>query len=747
MPGDLGAGRTGCLLERTGSRICNVFERKEKEIVMKKILIFLLALASCSKELGTTPTANDGRIHIVAGVDGSKTRAIADASTGLTGASFVIVESATTPASFAGGTVYTGDVAATSGEVTFTSNPAPTYNLNDQNAWLAAYAPGGALTNDAIEWTIDGKTDILVTNTIWDAGKYSAPVTTGLNFNHLLTRIEVKVQAEPGAALGAVQDAWGEITKIEFVDAPEKMKYDLSDIPTVTTSGNANVPLLKDYDGTAFVQTAIPANGAAEMVGVAMLAPVTPTATESFKLKITTAKPVTAEILVSLDGSKAAMTAGHTHTVALTFKANAKEIEVATSTIDGWGTGASGDSDVEVPVVPVVGNYVYDDGSFSKRLDAAKTPVGVVFWVNPDDADNFKIVSLDETSIEWGGFPATTYTTGETNGAENMAVIRAISGWHDAFKAFAWCDDKREGGSGWYLPAKNELQYLFCASMAAAPVTWESGDGGPVIVQAKRDTWNARFTAAGVAGAEFAGDYYWSATESSTTSGYVWVVGFYYSSNTLFLNNYYTNYTRCIREYPLPPPPPAVNDYYYSDGSFSTALESGKTPVGVIFWVNPDNADNFKVVSLDEVKKEWSTETIETGATGTTNGAENMAVIKAISGWHDKYPAFAWCDDKAEGGSGWYLPAKNEVQYLFCASVGATPAIWTGISGPSVVQPKRDTWNALFTAAGAVFTSDYCLSATENNRDKAWCVYFWNSGTDYYGKTSDLHYVRCVREI
>ena len=738
---------------------------------MKKILfslLALLALVSCSKEPGTTPTATDGRIRVVAGIDGAKGSAIPaaptaagaskglsnvptgpmDATTGLTGASFVIVESATTPTSFVGGTVYTGDVAATSGEVTFTSTPVPAYNPNDQNAWLAAYAPGGALTADAIEWTIDGKTDILATNTVWNAGKYTAPVTTGLNFNHLLARVQVTCQAEAGAALGAVQDAWGEITKIEFVDAPEKMKYDLSAAPTVSTSGSANFPLLKDYDGTAFARTAVPANGNTTVAAVAMLAPVAPTAVASFKLRITTSKPLTAEIPISLGGSQSPITAGYTHTVTLTFKADAREIEVFSTAIEPWGAGYTGGGDMEVPIFPSVGNYVYDDSSFSKKLQGGKTPVGIIFWVNPDDDKNFKAVSLDETMQQWSSEKVIIGATGTTNGAENMAVIKAIADWHDNYPAFAWCDDKRDGGSGWYLPALNELQYLYCASVDTEPVTWTDNDG-PAFDQANRDAWDARFTASGVGGAKFTNTIYWSATEENSLQGNTWIMSFTdgYTDWDSKISNYMV---RCVREYPLPPPP-AVGDYYYSDGSFSTALEDGKTPVGVIFWVNPDDENNFKIVSLDEVEgKEWSTEDVTTGATGTANGAENMAVIKAIPDWHDKYPAFAWCADKTEGGSGWYLPANDELQYLYCASVATAPATWPERTlGPAVIQADRDTWDDRFTATGvggAGFASYFYWSATECSSTYAWIVDFSNGYTSNYNKSSS-YYVRCVREI
>ena len=39
-----------------------------------------------------------------------------------------------------------------------------------------------------------------------------------------------------------------------------------------------------------------------------------------------------------------------------------------------------------------------------------------------------------------------------------------------------------------------------------------------------------------------------------------------------------------------------------------------------------------------------------------------MAIIKGISGWEEKYPAFKWC---SEYGEGWYLPAFNELREIY----------------------------------------------------------------------------------
>ena len=409
----------------------------------------------------------------------------------------------------------------------------------------------------------------------------------------------------------------------------------------------------------------------------------------------------------------------------------------------------------EIPLPPVaVGNYVYADGSFSAVLESGSTPVGVIFWVNPDDENNFKAVSLDETMQQWSSETVITGATGTTNGAGNMTIIKGIADWHTKYPAFAWCADKTEGGNGWYLPARDEFQYLYCASVDTEPVTWTDNDG-PAFDQANRNTWDARFTASGVGGTKFTNTIYWSATEESSFQDKAWIISFT-DGYTDWDGKDYNYMVRCVREYPLPPPP-AVGDYYYSDGTCSTALVSGKTPAGIVFWVNPDDDKNFKVVSLDEVEgKEWSTEDVTTGATGTANGAENMAVIKAIPDWHDKYPAFAWCADKTEGGSGWYLPANDELQYLYCASVATAPVTWPERTlGPAVVQANRDAWNARFTASGisgcAGFANIGYRSATEDSSsvlgEHAYTVAFLDGVLYSDFKHSIDFRVRCIREI
>ena len=68
------------------------------------------------------------------------------------------------------------------------------------------------------------------------------------------------------------------------------------------------------------------------------------------------------------------------------------------------------------------GMIVYSDGSFSADVVAGKTPIGVVAYGR-------KLISLDETSLNWGA-------------------------------AMSYCNNYQIGGSGWYLPTKDDWSLL-----------------------------------------------------------------------------------------------------------------------------------------------------------------------------------------------------------------------------------------------------------------------------------------------
>ena len=96
---------------------------------------------------------------------------------------------------------------------------------------------------------------------------------------------------------------------------------------------------------------------------------------------------------------------------------------------------------------------------------------------------------------------------------------------------------------------------------------------------------------------------------------------------------------------------------YYNDG----------TKEGVVFEVSADGKHG-KIVSMTQSSRtlQWSSDATEqkrlVGADSQTDGAVNMAIIKSISGWESKYPAFKWCADLGEG---WYLPANEELLTIY----------------------------------------------------------------------------------
>lgn len=109
-------------------------------------------------------------------------------------------------------------------------------------------------------------------------------------------------------------------------------------------------------------------------------------------------------------------------------------------------------------------------------------------------------------------------------------------------------------------------------------------------------------------------------------------------------------------------------EYCYSIGEKYS--QNGKE--GIVFYIT-DNGMHGKIVSEDETECDWSTGYGSTGATDENDGMANMKKIQAISGWHEKYPAFAWCADK---GDGWYLPAVNELKTLYESKVVELKSDW-----------------------------------------------------------------------
>ena len=91
--------------------------------------------------------------------------------------------------------------------------------------------------------------------------------------------------------------------------------------------------------------------------------------------------------------------------------------------------------------------------------------------------------------------------------------------------------------------------------------------------------------------------------------------------------------------------------YYYDDG----------TKQGVVFEVT-DDGRHGKIVSLNESHKglQWASDENEQKRWVQKDFDLNMLDnVRLVEGWHEKYPAFAWCADLGEG---WYLPSLDELE-------------------------------------------------------------------------------------
>lgn len=108
------------------------------------------------------------------------------------------------------------------------------------------------------------------------------------------------------------------------------------------------------------------------------------------------------------------------------------------------------------------GDFYYDDGTFSSKVNPDKTCIGIVYidYSAPEDKRRM-IISLDEANVIWGTENVTTHVEDMNDGRVNMAKIKEIPGWDNTYPAFKWCDDKaKKSGKKWHLPASEELSTI-----------------------------------------------------------------------------------------------------------------------------------------------------------------------------------------------------------------------------------------------------------------------------------------------
>ncbi|WP_455591932.1 fimbrillin family protein [Bacteroides sp.] len=236
---------------------------------------------------------------------------------------------------------YTGVAAASpatidnAGKVVF--NPVLYYLTNDEigkTKLVGWYPSTGTYNAGTVTFTIDGKTDVLLSNE--KAGSRNNKFgTNDFTFAHKLTQIVVKAYASDAVSAGA-DGKWGKISKIEVLNQPNTCTLTLP--ATVATAGTpANVAIaLKNADADmpeATLEQKTSSTEAVEM-GYAIIAPTTD---KTLKLKVTTSTNIEQEVTVTLPQSAGAdqqYLAGKKYTVVLKF--SVAGIEPAGTAITAW---------------------------------------------------------------------------------------------------------------------------------------------------------------------------------------------------------------------------------------------------------------------------------------------------------------------------------------------------------------------------------------------------------------------------
>lgn len=290
---------------------------------------------------------------------------------------------------------------------------------------------------------------------------------------------------------------------------------------------------------------------------------------------------------------------------------------------------------------------------------------GVVIWTDASGRYG-KIVSLEKSSSEMAW--ASAYedcnkrhgTADQHDGYKNMQKIQSIPGWREKFPPFAWCADL---GEGWYLPTVNEL--------------W--------LIYKNRDIIRPKLHNV------VSNDYYYTSTEVDTDVKTAFAVNVF--DNTVINYNglkFSKYYVRAVATFGTPSfshratsGPYKVGDYYN---------ENGKE--GVVFRVNASGTSGM-IVSLNDYLTMWANRDEYESETkrkikveDEDNGWNNFTIVKSISLWEKKYPAFAWC---ANLGSGWYLPATNELKSLLLDSAvyNAVNSTLKSIGAPELAKARE----------------------------------------------------------
>lgn len=166
-----------------------------------------------------------------------------------------------------------------------------------------------------------------------------------------------------------------------------------------------------------------------------------------------------------------------------------------------------------------VGQVIADNGALQG---------GIVFWVDPANRSQAKIMSLDRTSLAWSTAATPTASGVSLSGDVGLTNTQALAALPNASEmpALKYCMDK---GTGWYWSARNDLEQIqeTYNGSVISEITADVPNNITDYEKACRSAWDKLVTDAGgtimnTGGPSENGDSYWTCRESSSGSN-----GFY----------------------------------------------------------------------------------------------------------------------------------------------------------------------------------------------------------------------------
>ena len=371
-----------------------------------------------------------------------------------------------------------------------------------------------------------------------------------------------------------------------------------------------------------------------------------------------------------------------------------------------------------------IGDILYSDMSCNANMIVSKTPIGVVF-----DTTNGLAIAKDEfANLVWGAVAedvsgvqnssSVSTSTADWQGFKNTKAMyeadKSGVNYPAIKKVLTYSTTGTEQGQ-WYLPAAGELQ----------------------AISTNKDTLNT--TLSKIGGTQMSGNYWSSSEQNSGSSYYIGignnsstigrklvkskakpVINFGSKNKTDFAYNNGGTVVTC-----------KVGDILYSDKKcYSGGVQSGKTPIGIVF-----DASRRTAIALESSWSGivWSPYDMDIpGITNTANeykakqdfnGKANTLAIKAYDSTLSNHPAAKYAYNYRTTGTNageWYLPALGEL---------------------NTVYSNMDYMNYALSLVGKedIPTNISHWSSSELSYSQAWGQYFLNGIVSTYKKDYDYY--------